>query len=66
MSAKSNDLNKKLEELDKLVAWFESDDIDIEQAVEKFEAANKLAAEIREDLGKLENKITVLNERFDA
>jgi exodeoxyribonuclease VII small subunit len=65
MSAKNNDLNKKLEELEKLVAWFESDDLDIEQAIEKFETANKLAAEIREQLTTLENKITVLNERFD-
>lgn len=66
MSAKnSNDLNKKLEELEKMVAWFEGDDIDIEQAIAKFEAANKLADEIRAQLGDLENKITVLNERFD-
>lgn len=64
MSAK-NDLNKQLEELEKMVAWFESDDIDIEQAIAKFEAANKLADQIREQLGELENKITVLNERFD-
>lgn len=66
MSAKKNDLNQKLEELEKLVAWFEDDDIDIEEAVEKFETANALAAEIREELANLENKITVLNERFDA
>jgi len=66
MSAAKSDLNKKLEELDKLVTWFEGDDTDIEQAVEKFETANKLAAEIREELAKLENKITVLNERFDS
>ena len=66
MSVKSsNDLNKKLAELEELVTWFEGDDIDIEQAIAKFEAANKLADEIRDQLGALENKITVLNERFD-
>jgi exodeoxyribonuclease VII small subunit len=65
MSATKNDLNKKLAELEALVAWFEGDDIDIEQAVEKFEAGNKLAAEIRERLNTLENKITILSERFD-
>lgn len=65
MSAAKSDLNKKLEELEKMVAWFESDDIDIESAIAKFESANKLADEIREQLAGLENKITVLNERFD-
>jgi len=66
MSVKNNnDLNKKLAELEEMVAWFEGDDIDIEQAITKFEAANKLADEVREQLGELENKITVLNERFD-
>lgn len=65
MSAPKNDLNKKLAELEALVAWFEGDEIDIEQAVVKFEAGNKLAAEIREQLNVLENKITVLSERFD-
>lgn len=66
MSVKSsNDLNKKLSELETLVAWFESDDIDIEQAIVKFESANKLADEIRKQLNELENKITILNERFD-
>jgi exodeoxyribonuclease VII small subunit len=65
MSAAKNDLNKKLANLQELVAWFEGDDIDIEEAITKFESANKLADEIREQLGNLENKITVLNERFD-
>lgn len=65
MSAQKSDLNAKLAELEELVGWFEGEDIDIEQAVEKFEAGNKLAAEIREQLETLENKITVLSERFD-
>jgi len=65
MSAQKSDLNAKLAELEALVAWFEGDEIDIEQAVEKFEAGNKLAADIRKQLDTLENKITVLSERFD-
>lgn len=65
MSVAKNDLNKQLEELEKMVAWFEGDDIDIEQAIAKFETANKLADQIREQLSALENKITVLSERFD-
>lgn len=65
MSVQKSDLNAKLAELESLVAWFEGDEIDIEQAVEKFEAGNKLAADIRKQLDTLENKITVLSERFD-
>lgn len=65
MSAAKSDLNKQLEELEKMVAWFEGDNVDIAQAIDKFEAANKLADSIRGQLGELENKITVLNEQFD-
>lgn len=69
MSEKSSSkkpLNKQLEELEELVAWFEREDIDLEEAIQKFEEGNKLAGEIKERLNSLENKITVLKEKFEA
>ena len=47
-----------------MVSWFESDDFDIEQAIERYQAAEKLASDIEKDLNGLRNKITVLKEKF--
>lgn len=66
MSQKNNNsLTQDLAELDELMAWFEQDDFELEQAIAKFETANKLADSIRQRLTELENKITVLKENFE-
>jgi exodeoxyribonuclease VII small subunit len=47
-------------ELDELLNWFDGDDIDIDQAVEKYEQALKLTKQLELYLQKAENKITKL------
>jgi exonuclease VII small subunit len=49
-----------------LVGWFQSDEFSLEQAVEKFQQAEKLAEEIEHDLSKLKNDIEVVKQRFDV
>ncbi len=63
---KNKTLQQKLEELDQLVAWFEGDDIQIEQALKKFDEAEKLADEIGNELKSAKNKIEVIKKKFDA
>jgi exodeoxyribonuclease VII small subunit len=63
---KSKTLNEQLQELEELIAWFEGDDIDLEEAISKFEQGSELAGEIKGRLHTLENKITVLKERFET
>lgn len=63
---KNKTLQQKLEELDQLVAWFEGDDIQIEQALKKFDEAEKLADEIGSELKTAKNKIEVIKKKFDA
>ena len=58
-------LSAKLAELDELVAWFENDDLDVVAAIEKFDEVTKLSESIKHDLDGLENKITVLKQKFD-
>lgn len=66
MSEKSNEtVAKKLTKLSELVAWFESDDFVLEEAVERFKDAEKLAGDIEHDLAELKNEITVLKKKFD-
>lgn len=58
-------LADQLARLDEIVTWFEQDDFDIEEAIAKFEEGSALADEIKVKLTTLENKITVLKEKFD-
>lgn len=66
MSNPRNDtsLNDQLHELDELIAWFDQDDFDLDEALKRFDQGVKLTEEIEERLKKLENKITVLREKF--
>jgi exodeoxyribonuclease VII small subunit len=68
MSAKKDDktLQEQLNELEQLISWFEQEDIDLEEAIKKFEEGSKLAADIKDRLKEVENKITVLKQRFEA
>jgi exodeoxyribonuclease VII small subunit len=65
MSTEKSSIAKKTAKLDVLVSWFDSDDFELEQALDKFKEAEKLASEIEEDLSKLKNEITVIKKKFD-
>ena len=67
MSSQNNQLtiSQKLEQLEKLVAWFDSEDFVLENALEKYKSAEKIADEITEELNSLQNEVTVLKKRFD-
>ena len=57
-------LNQKIEKLDAEVEWFYSDEFKLEEAVDKYKQATKLAKEIEKDLNDLKNEIEVLSEDF--
>lgn len=63
MSEKQS-LNQKIEQLDKEVEWFYSDEFELEQATKKYKDAVKLAKEIEKDLDELKNEIEVIAEDF--
>lgn len=58
-------LQQQLAELDAVLAWFDRPDIDLDEALAKFDEGVKLAESAKTKLEKLENKITVLKQRFD-
>lgn len=62
----SKPLSDQLRELDELIAWFDQDDFDLDEALKKFDEGVKLTEQIEERLNALENKITVLKKRFDG
>ncbi len=46
------------DELADIIAWFESDDVELEKAITKYEQAMKLIALMEKYLNTAENKIT--------
>ncbi len=65
MSKQNKTIAERRAELDELLAWFESDDFTIEQAVDKFKEAEALATAIETELMEYKNDITVLKQQFD-
>ena len=66
MSAKNNTnkLSDKLARLEAMVAWVESDEFDLDQALERYETAASLATEIEEELTTLKNTVTIIKKDF--
>lgn len=59
-------LSDKLAALHELVDWFDSAEMDIDQAMEKYESIKKLSREIETDLADLETKVSVVKAEVDA
>jgi len=56
--------SKSYNELQKIVEWFEKEDIDLEEGIRKFEEGMKLVKEMKEYLSKMENKIKEIKKSF--
>lgn len=66
MSDENKTIQEKMSELDRLVAWFDSDDFILEKALDTFKQAEQLAAEIEKDLAAIQNEIQVVKQKFDT
>lgn len=66
MSVKNNTIKEKTEKLNRMVEWFDSDDFVLEEAIDKFNEAQKLALEIEQELNNLKNEVNIVKEKFDS
>ena len=66
MSEANKTVQEKLTDLAELVTWFQRPSFTVEEAVEKYKQAEKLAEEIEVDLTKLKNDIKVIKKKFDS
>lgn len=64
MSKSNPTIQEKIANLDALVAWFESDDFQLEQASIKLKEAAKLATDIEHDLKAVANDIQQVKQSF--
>lgn len=55
-------IEQKIAELEKIITWFDSEDFELESALDRYAVAQKLAQEIQHELESLKNSIT----RVDA
>lgn len=66
MSKISKTIQDKTAELTDLVAWFDSDEFTLEEALDKFKVAETLATDIEKDLLALKNDIQIVKQKFDS
>lgn len=62
--ANTKSFKQKMDELDEILAWFESDKVTLNEAVAKYEAAKKLSAELEKELTEAKNKIEIIDKKF--
>ncbi len=67
MSQKNSvSLAEKLEKLEAILSWFESEEITIEASLEKYEEALTLSKEVETTLLAAKNKVEILNKKFSS
>ena len=64
-SQKNKTIANKIDAFEKLVGWFDTEDFSLEEALEKFKEAEKLALEIENELAKIKNNVVVLKTKFN-
>jgi exodeoxyribonuclease VII small subunit len=63
---KDQDFGKKLKELEAITEWFESDKVDLNEALGKFERGMQLAEDLKKELEVIENKVEKIKQKFDG
>ena len=65
MTEKS-DFAAKLKELEEITDWFESENVELDQGLQKFERGIELVAQLRQQLQTAENRVQEIKHKFDA
>jgi exonuclease VII small subunit len=64
MSTNKQTVEAKIQELEELLVWFESNEVTVESALEKYERAGKIAAELQTEREKAKNQVDVIKKKF--
>ncbi|MCA0228081.1 exodeoxyribonuclease VII small subunit [Patescibacteria group bacterium] len=65
MSKQDKTIQEKMRELDALVAWFDGEEFNLEEAMGVYKKAEALAESIEKELAEYKNEIIVLKKKFD-
>lgn len=66
MARKSFNFTKAYEELEKIVADFESRDVDLEKDLPQFERGLELAQHLQTKLTQIENRVVEIEKKYSA
>lgn len=64
MAKQEFDYKKKRAELDELLAWFDQGEVSVDEAISKYQQAEKLLAELESYLAATQAKIEVLTKKI--
>ena len=64
MSNNTYTIQEMMDQLEQLLAWFESDDVTVEIAVEKYETATQLSVALEDRLKNAQNQIEVIKKKY--
>ncbi|HEX7260049.1 MAG TPA: exodeoxyribonuclease VII small subunit [Candidatus Saccharimonadia bacterium] len=64
--SKPSDFTQKLSELEAITEWFESGEVDLNQALTKFERGMELTEELKKQLQDVENRVQKIRAKFDG
>lgn len=56
---------EKIENFEAIIRWFQGEEFSLEQAMERYQEAEKLSHEIETQLDTLKHDITILKQKFD-
>ena len=60
--ADNRSLREQMEQLEEILAWFYSDEFELEAAVERYQQAARVAEQIDQRLREIKNKVTIITE----
>jgi exodeoxyribonuclease VII small subunit len=66
MSKTKPSFAEAFKELEGLTEWFESEEVDLDDGIKKFERGLELAQICKKKLSEVENKVTDLKKKFEA
>lgn len=64
MPKKEESFAQAFAELEKLTEWFETEEVDLDEGLKKFERGLELAQICKKKLAEVENKVTTLKKKF--
>ena len=61
-NADDRSLREQMEQLEEILVWFDSDEFELEAAVERYQQAARVAEQIDQRLTEIKNKVTIITE----
>lgn len=61
-NADNRSLREQMEQLEEILVWFDSDEFELEAAVERYQQAARVAEQIDQRLREIKNKVTIITE----